>query len=30
MFARPILVETGETVTRDGFVFVDLVSATGR
>jgi uncharacterized protein (TIGR00290 family) len=30
MFARPIPVETGEIVTRDGFVFVDVVSAIGR
>ena len=26
MFRRPIAVETGEVVTRDGFVFCDLLS----
>jgi len=29
MFTRPIGVKTGETVTRDGFVFVDVVSVDG-
>jgi uncharacterized protein (TIGR00290 family) len=28
MFARPICVEMGETVERDGFVFVDVLEAT--
>jgi uncharacterized protein (TIGR00290 family) len=27
MFERPIVVETGETVTRDGFVFTDLCAS---
>jgi diphthamide synthase (EF-2-diphthine--ammonia ligase) len=25
MFDRPVSIQTGETVTRDGFVFVDLI-----
>jgi uncharacterized protein (TIGR00290 family) len=29
MFSRPITVETGETVERDGFVFADLTLASG-
>ncbi len=29
MFSHPIAVEVGETVTRDGFVFCDLVPSAG-
>jgi uncharacterized protein (TIGR00290 family) len=29
MFSRPIPIETGETIERDGFVFTDLVPARG-
>ena len=29
MFSSPIAIRTGETVTRDGFVFCDVVPADG-